>query len=243
MKPLSNCTDEELVTIAQKSAEKFSKAIADARKIADEYGFSITESENNILNIIFAKLKEIRDDATKVAIEPVYQKALASLSKRGEYTHMQVLLTLFQEGDYQGVKAKLQELNLFQERPTKSARPQRGEKTAKTCLCVTFPNGTIICHPKSADTMADVIDKIGPEKVAELGIRMSGRPLVSKEKYEMYERGQHEISKGWFVTTHSSTTEKVRRLKQISAALGINLKVEEVEKGLINQGFSLIDKA
>jgi hypothetical protein len=235
MKPLSNCTDEELVTIAQKSAEKFSKAIADARKIADEYGFSITESENNILNIIFVKLKEKRDEVTKETIEPVYQNALASLSKRGEYAQIQMLLTLFQEGDYQGVKAKLQELNFFQERPTKNSRPPQGEKTAKTCLRVSFPDGTIICQPKSADTMEDVIDRIGPEKVAELGIRMSGRPLVSKERYDTYERGQHEISNGWFVTTHSSTTEKVRRLKQISAALGLNLKVEEVERDLVKE--------
>lgn len=229
MKPLSNCTDEELVSIAQKSTEKFSKAIADARKIADEYGFPITESENNILNIIFGKLKEKRNNATKETIEPVYQNALASLSKRGEYAHIQGLLTLFQEGDYQGVKEKLQELNLFQERPTKNSLPPRGEKTAKTCLRVSFPDGTIICQPKSADTMEDVIDRIGPEKVAELGLRMSGRPLVSKEKYEMYERGQHEISNGWFVTTHSNTNEKVRKLKQISTALGLELIVEVVE--------------
>ena len=230
MKPLSNCTDEELVTIAQKSTEKFSKAIADARKIADEYGFSITESENNILNIIFGKLKEKRNCAAKETIEPVYQKALASLSKRGDYAHIQVLLTLFQEGDYQGVKEKLQELNLYLERSTKSTSSQQVKRTSKTCLSVSFPDGTVICHPKSATTMAIVIDKIGPEKVAELGIRMSGRPLVSKEKYEMYERDQHEISNGWFVTTHSNTNEKVRKLKQISTALGLELIVEVVEK-------------
>jgi hypothetical protein len=233
MKPLSNCTDEELVTIAQKSAEKFSKAIADARKIADEYGFSITESENNILNIIFVKLKEKRDEVTKETIEPVYQNALASLSKRGEYAQIQMLLTLFQEGDYQGVKAKLQELNFFQERPTKNSRPPHGEKTSKTCLRVTFPDGTIICHPKSADTMAEVIDKIGPERVARLGIQKSGKPLVSKEKNDMYDRHQHALLDGWYVITHSSTSEKIKRLRQISAALGLELIVDEVYKNLV----------
>jgi len=233
MKPLSNlsnCSDEELVAIAQKSTEKFSKAIADARKIAEEFGFSITESENNILNIIFGKLKEKRNSAIKENVEDVFKSALEKLSQRGDFTHMSELLALFQAGNYHEVKAKLQELNLYKERMMKSTLAPRGERIAKTCLRVTFPDGTIICQPKSADTMADVIDKIGPEKVAELGMRMSGRPLVSKEKHEMYERGQHEISNGWFVTTHSSTTEKVRRLKQISAVLGLNLKVEEVNK-------------
>ena len=226
MKPLSNCTDEELVTIAQKSTEKFSKAIADARKIADEYGFPITESENNILNIIFGKLKEKRNNATKETIEPVYQNALASLSKRGEYAHIQGLLTLFQEGDYQGVKEKLQELNLYQERSTKRTVSPSGEKSAPTYLRVLFPDGIAICHHKSAITFADAIDKIGPQKVAQL--RMGGsQPLVSKEKHK---RRQRSISDGWFVTTHSSTAEKIRQLKRISSAVGLGLIVEEVEK-------------
>ena len=226
MKPLSNCTDEELVSIAQKSAEKFSKAIADARKIADEYGFSITESENNILNIIFGKLKEKRNCAAKGTIEPVYQNALALLSKRGEYAHIQGLLTLFQEGDYQGVEAKLKELNLYQERSAKRLTPPNGVKSVPTHLRVLFPDGTVICHPKSAITFSDAIDKIGPQKVAQLGIGGS-QPLVSKEKHE---RRQHSISDGWLVTTHSSTAEKIRQLKRISDALDLGLIVEDVEK-------------
>lgn len=230
MKPLSNCTDEELVAIAQKSTGKFSKAITDARKIADEYGFPITESENNILNLIFGKLKERRDIATKNDIEPVYQNALASLSKRGEYAHIQDLLILFQEGNYQAVKTKLKELNLYQGHLTKSTLAPRGERMSKTCLCVSFPDGTIICHRKSAITIAEAIDKIGPEKVAELGMQVSSQPLVSKTKYD---RQQNEISDGWLVTTHSSTTMKKREIEYISSVLNLKLNVEIIEKYML----------
>lgn len=230
MKHSTYYTDSELVTEAQKTVARFRKTIDEAQNIASKYGFELSDSDSNILNFVFSKMKEERDASIKAHVESVFQSALEALSKQGKYQQMSELLNLFQSKRYDEVRLTLMELGLFRDQSIKHPLVLHGKKAAKTCLHVTFPDGKVICHIKSAQTFAEVIDIIGPEKVAELEIRMSGRPLVSKEKYEMYERGQQEISNGWFVTTHSNTNEKVHNLKKISEALGLDLIVKKVEK-------------
>lgn len=230
MKQLTELTDEELVNLAQKILTKYKKAFEEARRISSEYGFNLDDPYNEILNTIFANLKEQREKAKKGNIEHIYQNALVQLSKRGDYTQMQELITLFQEEKYQKVKSKLKSLRLYQEKPNKRNSSTGGEKSPKSCLRVTFPNGKIICYRKSAETLCQVIDKIGPKKVANLGLQVSSQPLVSKKKYE---RNQNEISKGWFVTTHSSTILKKHQIEQISEALGLGLVVELIDKDLL----------
>jgi hypothetical protein len=63
MKKITDYTDEELVALAQKILAKYNKALSEAKEIAMEYGFEINEKQNNVLNIIYAKLKEQRDAA------------------------------------------------------------------------------------------------------------------------------------------------------------------------------------
>ena len=106
--PFASCSDEQLVTIAQKIADRFKKAIDEARKIGQEYGINVTVSENNILNLVFAKLKERRDTVTKEAVELDYKKALKQLADRGNYAMMQQLIALFREEKYKEVSNILQ---------------------------------------------------------------------------------------------------------------------------------------
>mgnify|MGYP006916030009 CR=1 FL=1 len=229
MKQLTELTDEELVNLAQKTLIKYQKSIEEARKISSEYGFKLDDSYNDIINTIFVHLKQQREKAKVESIEHIYQNALVQLSKRGDYTQIQELITLFQDGKVQKIKSKLKSLRLYQEKPNKR-NSSTGEKSPKSCLRVTFPNGKIICNSKNAETLCQVIDKIGPKKVANLGLQVSSQPLVSRKKHE---RSQNEISKGWLVTTHSSTLLKKHQIEQISEALGLGLVVELVDKDLL----------
>lgn len=110
-RPLSNCTDEELVTLAQKTAERFFKAIDEAKKIGSEYGIVISVSdENNLLNTIFAKLKERRDTVTKESVEADMQIAIGRLALKGDYETLSKLTQLFGEGKFKEVRNLLQSL-------------------------------------------------------------------------------------------------------------------------------------
>lgn len=110
-RPLSNYSDEELVTIAQKTAERFHKAIDEAKKIGNEYGIVVTVSdENNLLNTIFAKLKERRDTVTKENVETDMRKAIGRLASKGDIETIGELTQLFGEGKFKEVRNILQSL-------------------------------------------------------------------------------------------------------------------------------------
>ena len=98
-------------------------------------------------------------------------------------------------------------------------------KSPRTNLIVTFPDGTEINNRYAYQTLCDVIDRVGAERVAALGIRQSGIDLVSKTEDDFYQ--QHKINGGYFVITHSSTETKKNHIEEISKRLKLNLKVEK----------------
>lgn len=110
-RPLSSYTDDELVSIAQRTAERFHKAIDEAKKIGDEYGIVVSVSEeNNLLNTIYEKLKERRDTVTKESVEADMQKAIGRLALKGDYETLSKLTQLFGEGKFKEVRDLLQSL-------------------------------------------------------------------------------------------------------------------------------------
>ncbi len=97
-----------------------------------------------------------------------------------------------------------------------------------TKLVVTMPNGEIIECPKIRDTFFEVIEKLGVEKVAALGIIRSKVPLVSDSEYPAgysnRQSGSHYIYVG------ATTQDKKRDLMKIAKGLGVELKVEIIPK-------------
>jgi len=100
-------------------------------------------------------------------------------------------------------------------------------KSKKTNLEVTFPDGTKLKNRFAYQTFCKVIEKIGPEKVRELGVKQSGIELISKKEDEFY--NQHKIKGGLWIVTHSSTAQKKAHLEEISKNLGLKLKVKIIK--------------
>jgi len=107
---LATQSDEDLVTIAQRTTERFNKAIDEARKIGHEFGINVTVSEQNILNLVFAKLKERRDMVTKESVEKDLQIAIGKLTRIGDYTKVTELTNLFIKEQYKEVREMLEEI-------------------------------------------------------------------------------------------------------------------------------------
>jgi len=111
-----------------------------------------------------------------------------------------------------------------------SKPPTKPPKTlSKAKIKTTFPDGVEICLPKVADTMVEVIRKIGFEKVKSLNIQMYGCPIVSNQKYKQNKYNWSDAGSGIFVFTHSNTNKKLSQLNEINDGLGLGLKIEKVQ--------------
>lgn len=119
---------------------------------------------------------------------------------------------------------------------TPSSNKERTKKTDKTItsspksswtgLVVTFPNGKAINNRYAYETLIEVVETVGVEKVAALGLKHVGLDFISKTRDDFY--NQHELPGGYLILTHSSTDKKKRQLEEISEKLGLGLKVEVV---------------
>lgn len=97
-------------------------------------------------------------------------------------------------------------------------------KSAKTNLRVTLFDGKVIENKFAYETLYEVVKYAGVENVRSLGIIQCGVPLISTTIDDFY--NQKEISKGYYLITHSSTGQKRQQIEKISSALNLNLKVE-----------------
>lgn len=102
--------------------------------------------------------------------------------------------------------------------------------SALTILRVTLPEGLVICEKKAKDTFIEVLQYLGIQRVADLGLMWCKIPLVSTEKDARYGKSQVFVD-GYYINTNSGTEYKRKQLEEISRLLGEPLKVEVVAKG------------
>jgi hypothetical protein len=100
-------------------------------------------------------------------------------------------------------------------------------KNSPTILSVML-SGKKIQEKTASDTFITAIENMGIERVASLGKKLSGIPLLSNVK----STGYHTQRKcgSWYVTTHSSTKNMKILLEEIGRSLKIPIQVEIVEK-------------
>lgn len=109
-----------------------------------------------------------------------------------------------------------------------SSKSNQGFRQKKTILKVTFPDGIVICKNTANETFVDVINHIGPQKVAQLGFTVSNKPMMSKEQLEGCRYLQHSLNDGWWVIAPTATVSKRKLLEKISYELSISFMVEDV---------------
>lgn len=99
-------------------------------------------------------------------------------------------------------------------------------KSSWTGLMVTFPTGKVINNRYAYETLIEVVEKVGVQKVEALKLKHLGLDFISKNKDDFY--NQHELPNGYLILTHSSTDKKRRQIEEISKKLNLGLKVEVV---------------
>lgn len=109
--------------------------------------------------------------------------------------------------------------------PTLRREPQK-RNARQTRLRVTMPNGTVIEHPNATDTWIGVILELGPDRVLEVD---EGRQIISTSPN--FRSGRPEEQYGqYYIAKDYSTSRKKELLERIASSLGVQLKVEIVDK-------------
>ncbi len=116
-------------------------------------------------------------------------------------------------------------------RATSESQPrQTSTKKPAKKLQVTFSDGTVIKESSSAYTIAEVIKRIGWERVKALNVNGGGHDLVSDTLSDNidYSRSQKEVADGIYVFTCTRSDKKQEQLEEISDRLNLGLKIELV---------------
>lgn len=107
---------------------------------------------------------------------------------------------------------------------------------------VKYPNGSEFSSNLVWETLADVVNYAGPERVKQLNIICMGDNLVSSRLNDnpLYRSAQKDIGRGLYVCTYSSTDIKYKQIERINQELRLGLIVEKVY--IDENGFSQIKK-
>ena len=119
--------------------------------------------------------------------------------------------------------------NLPQRRNQSKHRKSRPKVFDK--VRVSFSDGTVLCDNTVTTTFVDAINKIGPQRILTLGIKMGSVGLIEKQPHlrgakDVPNRDWKILSNGHYVNVCSSTPRKYEILKQIKDELGENFRVE-----------------
>ena len=96
-------------------------------------------------------------------------------------------------------------------------------KGPKTALRIVY-NGKLIIREHGADTLAEVVRRIGAERIHSLDLKLGGLPLIGKV-LPPADRGYRTVD-GWIVGTHASNADNKAVLEEIARRLAIDLRVE-----------------
>ena len=217
-------------------------------KINEQIG-SITNSEDKKLGFFFCKAKN-----GKISAETFVGKVIFYLwndvfkdwgfdgelfkDTDGEMLSFDKFYSTNYEGKVVVNKDKVQKFldNLKVDAIVDSDEPEDNNAEAgftRRHIKVVWPDGRIMENNNSTTTLIDVINAIGPARVAELGMKISGYDLLSREKIGHNEGGygnsQRQINDGYWLVTKFSTDAKLAKLQELSNRLNLDLKVEVIE--------------
>ncbi|MBR1464400.1 MAG: DUF262 domain-containing protein [Prevotella sp.] len=108
---------------------------------------------------------------------------------------------------------------------TKEKTNGKKKRSPNKLIRIEYPNGDFIQKEKANETLIEFIRRTGCNRVKELNIKVDYNNLVSEAKDGTNSSEFHKVDDKWFINTHSSSQAKVKQIKTISEALGLQIKV------------------
>ena len=181
-----------------------------ATRLPEAWNKLIEEADEFLLHAVAEKTENLCD------YRPTDEQVLAFLKSLGRKTEDRVAKDLSQSDPSSRPSFTGSRTSQTPVRPQKRRAPNKR-------LRVTMPNGTTIERPKATDTWVAVILELGPDLV--MGVDYE-ELLVSTTK-EFRQGIKHDQ---YYISTDYSTKVKKERLDRIAQRLGVQLKVEIVDK-------------
>ena len=102
--------------------------------------------------------------------------------------------------------------------------------SSRYIIHVKYPNGSEFSSNLVWETLVDVVNYAGPERVKQLNIICMGDNLVSSRLNDnpLYRSAQKDIGRGLYVCTYSSTDIKYKQIERINLELRLGLIVDKV---------------
>ena len=102
--------------------------------------------------------------------------------------------------------------------------------TSRYIIRVKYPNGSEFSSSHVWETLVDVVNYAGPERVRQLHLVWHGDNLVTSQLSDnpTYRAMQKSIGRGLYVSTHSSTDTKFKQIERINQKLQLGLIVEKI---------------
>lgn len=173
--------------------------------------------------------EKLLDDKDETLIEVVSEKVESLCGFRPSQSQVIVYLSSL-KSDINKTSDRLIPVNVRSTSDLKSSLIIEKTKLSsdRAKISVVFPDGTEICKPKVADTMVEVIRKIGIEKIKTLDIHMYGYPIVSTQRYDSNKYNWSDAGSGIFILTHSNTDKKLSQLNEINHSLSLGLIIKKI---------------
>ena len=194
----SICTGEAVEAIKE-DHRKASRQREVATRLSEAWNKLVEEEDENLLDVVAVKVENL------CRHRPTDEQVLDFLKSLDKSGPREILLS-----------------------PTGKRTPtsEQKVKSPRTRLVVTMPNGERVDHNSAAATFVEVIEKLGIERVKDLGLRAGKIPLISTSQDKRY----RNKCGPYYIMTNSITKQKKIELERIASTLRIRLKVEIVCK-------------
>ncbi len=151
-----------------------------------------------------------------------YEEAMkrAELGRRLQ-TFRQKVVEL--RSDWSGISEMVPILSEAEELESNEVSSDTPRKSPRKSLIVIMDDGRVISSKTAAETFAKAIIGMGVEQVKSLGLEVNREPLISDTPSERYNTANID---GYYVMTHSSTSQKKDLLTRIADELGVKLSVK-----------------
>ncbi len=204
-----NVRNGEALEKARKDYKNVSKKRQTKANIPLAWEKLLEENDEMLIDVISEKVESI------CGYKPTELQIIEFLkSLTTEVTHIQ--------------KPSRQKKSVVTNQEIPSSKQLRKKTDTRKKLKVTFPDGTEVCLPNVANTMVEVIKKIGFERVRSLGIEMYSCPLVSHTKLKKDKYVWSMAEPHMYIFTHSNTNKKESQLLEINDRLSLGLRIEKV---------------
>lgn len=185
-------------------------------QIENNYECDCVDNEGKLTRIINPKLIEL----LRPLLDTEYQSLPKAFNVIEEF-YGERYINAMELKDWQMLLDQIDWMDPYSTNTKKENRKSKIE-----IIRVTLPNGKVVQERIVFNTLIEVVEYVGIDRVRALNIISNGDNLITEKVNPMYETALKPLSNGLYINTQSSTRNKFEIIKRISKDLNIGIETE-----------------